>query len=77
MLGNKKNQKKTVFGGIGIALLLCALMALMPMSGFMSNDSVDVEFVESNTTGGKISSASPIKSKISNTNMTHRLNYKG
>jgi len=45
MLGNKKNQNKTVFGGIGIALLLCALMALMPMSGYMSNDSVDVEFV--------------------------------
>ena len=51
MLGNKKNQNKTVFGGIGIALLLCALMALMPMSGFMSNDSADVEFVESSTTG--------------------------
>ena len=51
MLGNKKNQNKTVFGGIGIALLLCALMALMPMSGFMSNDSADVEFVELNTTG--------------------------
>ena len=51
MLGNKKNQNKTVFGGIGIALLLCALMALMPMSGYMSNDSVDVEFVESSTTG--------------------------
>ena len=31
MLGNKKNQNKTVFGGIGIALLLCALMALMPL----------------------------------------------
>mgnify|MGYP000013462230 CR=1 FL=1 len=51
MLGNKKNQNKTVFGGIGIALLLCALMALMPMSGFMSNDSADVEFVETSTTG--------------------------
>jgi hypothetical protein len=51
MLGNKNNQNKTVFGGIGIALLLCALMALMPMSGFMSNDSADVEFVELNATG--------------------------
>ncbi|MDB4604985.1 hypothetical protein OAH50_00775 [bacterium] len=52
MLGNKKNQKKTVFGGIGIALLLCALMVLMPMSGYVdNNESAEAEFVEANSTG--------------------------
>ena len=52
MLGNKKNKKKTVFGGIGIALLLCALMVLMPMSGYVdNNESAEAEFVEANSTG--------------------------
>ena len=52
MLGNKKNQKKTVFGGIGVALLLCALMVLMPMSGYVDNDnSTTVELVEASSTG--------------------------
>jgi len=41
MLGNKKNQKKTVFGGIGVALLLCALMVLMPMSGYVDNNETE------------------------------------
>ena len=50
MLGTKKNQKKTVFGGIGIALLLCALMALMPMSGFVNNNAEESNFVEAETT---------------------------
>ena len=51
MLGNKKNQKKTVFGGIGVALLLCALMVLMPMSGYVDNgDSTTVELVEASST---------------------------
>ena len=41
MLGNKKNKKKTVFGGIGVALLLCALMVLMPMSGYVDNNETE------------------------------------
>ena len=54
MLGNKKNQKKTVFGGIGIALLLCALMVLMPMSGFVdNNDSTTVELVDAGSNGAE------------------------
>ncbi|MBL6734031.1 MAG: hypothetical protein ISP84_05770, partial [Candidatus Poseidonia sp.] len=52
MLENKKNQKKTVFGGIGVALLLCALMVLMPMSGYVDNDnSTTVELVEASSNG--------------------------
>ena len=51
MLENKKNQKKTVFGGIGIALLLCALMVLMPMSGYVDNNEATVESVEADSTG--------------------------
>ena len=51
MLENKKNQKKTVFGGIGVALLLCALMVLMPMSGYVDNNEATVESVEADTAG--------------------------
>ena len=63
MLGNKKNQKKTVFGGIGVALLLCALMVLMPMSGYVDNNdnSADVELVEASTTGAEEFFALPEK----------------
>ena len=43
-------NKKTVFNGIGVALLLCALMALMPMAGFVDNNAGDVEFVTTNDT---------------------------
>ena len=50
MLGNKNTKKTSVFSGIGIALLLCALMALMPMAGFVDNNASDVEFVDSNDT---------------------------
>ena len=54
MLGNKNKQKKTVFGGIGIALLLCALMVLMPMSGYVdNNDSTTVELVEASSNGAE------------------------
>jgi FlaG/FlaF family flagellin (archaellin) len=55
MLGNKKNQKKTVFGGIGIALLLCALMVLMPMSGYVDNadSGAEAELVEASTAGAE------------------------
>ena len=53
MLGNKNTKKTSVFSGIGIALLLCALMALMPMAGFVDNNASDVEFVDSNTTAEK------------------------
>ena len=55
MLGNKNNQKKTVFGGIGVALLLCALMVLMPMSGYVDNNetAATVESVEADSTGAE------------------------
>ena len=50
MLGITNTKKKTVFNGIGVALLLCALMALMPMAGFVDNNAGDVEFVNTNET---------------------------
>jgi hypothetical protein len=37
MLGNKNKNKKTVLGGIGTAIFLCALMAFMPMSSLVDN----------------------------------------
>ena len=52
MLGIKNTKKASVFNGIGIALLLCALMALMPMAGFVDNNAGDVEFVATNDTAG-------------------------
>ena len=63
MLGNKKNQKKTVFGGIGVALLLCALMVLMPMSGYVDNNetAATVESVEADSTGAEDYFALPEK----------------
>jgi hypothetical protein len=63
MLGNKNNQKKTVFGGIGIALLLCALMVLMPMSGYVDNNetAATVESVEADSTGAEDYFALPEK----------------
>lgn len=63
MLGNKKNKKKTVFGGIGVALLLCALMVLMPMSGYVNNDekTATVESVEADSTGAEDYFALPEK----------------
>ena len=47
-MGNKNKKNKTVFGGIGVALLLCMLMVLMPMSGYVDNDetTATVESVE-------------------------------
>ena len=80
MLGNKKNQKKTVFGGIGVALLLCALMVLMPMSGYVDNNdnSADVELVEASTTGAEeFFARSPKRSAKQNMNTTRPLNFKG
>ena len=50
MLGITNTKKKTVFNGIGVALLLCALMALMPMAGFVDNNASEVEFVTTNDT---------------------------
>jgi len=41
MLGNKNNKKKTAIGGIGIAVLLCALMAFMPMTSLVDNTTTD------------------------------------
>ena len=63
MLGNKNNQKKTVFGGIGVALLLCALMVLMPMSGYVDNNetAATVESVEADSTGAEDYFALPEK----------------
>jgi len=51
MLGTKNTNKKTAMGGVGIALLLCILMALSPMTGLVQNDAAPgeiAEFVESN-----------------------------
>ena len=50
MLGNKNTKRTSVFSGIGIALLLCALMALMPMAGFVDNNAGDVDFVDTKAT---------------------------
>ncbi|MFZ8906721.1 MAG: Ig-like domain-containing protein, partial [Poseidonia sp.] len=63
MLGNKNKQKKTVFGGIGVALLLCALMVLMPMSGYVDNNetAATVESVETDTSGAEDYFALPEK----------------
>ena len=61
MLENKKNQKKTVFGGIGVALLLCALMVLMPMSGYVDNNEATVESVEADPAGEEgVAKAAPL-----------------
>ena len=35
MLGNKNTNKKTVLGGAGIAILLCALMVGMTMTNYV------------------------------------------
>ena len=43
MLGNKNTNKKTVMGGVGIALLLCALMVGMTMTNLVQNDAPQVE----------------------------------
>ena len=50
MLRNNNKKSTSVFSGIGIALLLCALMALMPMAGFVDNNASNVEFVTTNDT---------------------------
>ncbi|MAI40720.1 MAG: hypothetical protein CMA09_05440, partial [Euryarchaeota archaeon] len=50
MLGIKNTKKTSVLNGIGIALLLCALMTLMPMAGFVSNDVENVDLVATNDT---------------------------
>ena len=41
MLGNKNKKTKTAMGGIGIAVLLCALMAFMPMTSLVDNTATD------------------------------------
>ena len=46
MLGTNKTTQKSVLGGIGVALLLCLLMALMPMSGYVTNNVGDIDFVD-------------------------------
>ena len=43
MLGNKNTNKKTVLGGAGIALLLCALMVGMTMTNFAPSTAPQVE----------------------------------
>ena len=43
MLGNKNTKKKTIMGGVGIALLLCALMVGMTMTNFVQNEAPQVE----------------------------------
>lgn len=47
MLGTiKKNKKTTVLSGIGVALFLCLLMVLMPMSSYVQNDTEESGFVD-------------------------------
>ena len=41
MLGNKNKKTKTAMGGIGIAVLLCALMAFMPMTSLVDNTATE------------------------------------
>ena len=45
-LGNRNTNKKTVMGGVGIALLLCALMVGMTMTNLVQTDAplVETEF---------------------------------
>jgi len=56
MIEMKNNKGKTIFGGFGIALLLCLLMVMMPFASTVSNgDTTEVEAVtidveEENTT---------------------------
>ena len=64
MLGITNTKKRTVFNGIGVALLLCALMALMPMAGFVNNNAGDVEFVTTNDTTENQFSALPDTIKV-------------
>ena len=42
-LGNRNTNKKTVMGGVGIALLLCALMVGMTMTNLVQTDAPQVE----------------------------------
>ena len=49
MLKTIKNKKATAWGGLGIALFLCVLMALMPLAGVVENTSDEkTELVEEN-----------------------------
>ena len=43
MLGNKNTNKKTVLGGAGIAILLCALMVGMTMTNLVPASAPQVE----------------------------------
>ena len=43
MLGNKNTNKKTVLGGAGIAILLCALMVGMTMTNYVPTSESQVE----------------------------------
>jgi hypothetical protein len=46
MIEMKNNKGKTIFGGFGIALLLCLLMVMMPFASTVSNgDTTEVEAV--------------------------------
>ena len=47
MLGTiKKNKKTTFLSGIGVALFLCLLMVLMPMSNYVQNGEEEVSLVD-------------------------------
>ena len=48
MINKSKNMKAKAFGGLGIAVFLCLLMALMPYSGVVENNEVEenTSFVE-------------------------------
>ena len=50
MIEMKNNKGKTVFSGIGIALLLCLLMVMMPLASTVSNgDKIDEISTEANS----------------------------
>ena len=51
MINKNKNMKAKAFGGLGIAVFLCLLMALMPYSGVVENNEIEENiFRRRNTT---------------------------
>ena len=55
MINKNKNMKVKAFGGLGIAVFLCLLMALMPYSGVVENNEVEenTSFVEETQLDGE------------------------
>ena len=55
----KNKRDKTVFGGVGIALLLCLLMVMMPFAATVSNGST-IEEISTETKSEKIDTEEPV-----------------